>query len=272
MRSILIFIAAIFSTPLFAAPIWVERSFVPKSDLIDVRFLKSDEESTIIVDHTPWAILLSEIVVEGDDGINRVRYGTFSEDQRATLDSYIEALSGVDPATLSKAAQLAFWINLYNAETIALILDNYALSSIRDIDAPWDQPVTVIDGIPLSLNDIEHRIIRPVFNDPRIHYAVNCASIGCPNLAADAYTGENIEEFLTMAARAYVNHPRGISVDKGRITASKIYGWYRDDFGDNDAEILSHIRAFAAPALLERLQDKKKISRYRYDWDLNEAK
>jgi len=269
MRALIIILTLVYSMPVFAAPIWIERNFVPKSDLIDERFLKSEKEAGQPVDHSPWDILLSEIVVKNNDGINLVTYGAVTEAQRTLLSEYLTDLSEINPSELSKSQQLAFWINLYNAETIALILDNRSVESIQDIEKPWDTIVTNVANIDLTLNDIEHRIIRPIFKDNRIHYAVNCASIGCPNLAARAYTGTNVEEMLDAAARSYVNHGRGISVKRGRITASKIYGWYQEDFGKNDSEVLDHIRKFASPELLTQLDGKRKISKYQYDWALN---
>jgi hypothetical protein len=129
--------------------------------------------------------------------------------------------------------------------------------------------VVSVNGIGLSLDDIEHAILRPVFKDDRVHYAVNCASIGCPNLGTEAFTGASLEAQLEAAARAYVNHPRGVAVEGRRVRASSIYDWFEEDFGGSAAGVLAHLRRFAAPELAGRLASVSAIDAYAYDWSLN---
>jgi hypothetical protein len=264
-------LSLVLATPALAAPMWLERQAAPKSELIDPSFSEHDDASAIAVDHATWNAFLQSYVVAGDDGINRVRYDAVTAYDRAALSAYIASLEQIDPATLAPDEQLAFWINLYNAATVRLILDHPDIRSIRDIDKPWDTPVATVSGRGLTLNTIEHGIVRPVFHDPRTHYALNCASLGCPSLAREAYAGAVIEAELDAAAAAYVNHPRGVEVDGGRVVVSKIYGWYRDDFGADDDAVLDHIRHYARPALLGALKSAKTIGAYRYDWALNRA-
>ncbi len=266
-------IGLLFAPPLNgeAAPIWVERNFVPKAELVDPDFVVSDEASTEVIDHSAWGAFLSAYLVQSPDGVNKIRYSAVSEDDAAALNAYIKSLEAVKIEQLASDEQLAFWINLYNAATIRLILENYPLDSIQDIDDPWDTPVTTVSGRAFTLNEIEHGVIRPVFKDNRIHYAVNCASIGCPNLSIKAYTGENVDTMLDDAARAYVMHPRGVRTDGRRVIASKIYGWYQEDFGENSAAVLDHIRQYAEGDKLDALKGKRRINRYEYDWALNEA-
>lgn len=254
-----------------AAPIAIERQFAPKSALVDARFETSDEASSVIVDHAAWGRFLGAYVVESPGGVNLVRYKAVTADDKAALGAYIGALEATDTAALSRNEQLALWFNLYNAATVKLILDNPGIASIQDIKKPWDRPVATVKGRPLTLNEIEHGIIRPIAKDARIHYAVNCASMGCPNLARAPFTGADLGAQLDAAARAYVNHPRGVSVSKGKATASKIYGWYRDDFGKDDAAVLAHVRQYADQGLAESLKGVSKISSYGYDWALNAA-
>ena len=121
----------------------------------------------------------------------------------------------------------------------------------------------------LSLNDIEHRILRPIYGDPRIHYAVNCASLGCPNLAGLAYTATNTESLLEAGARAYINHPRGVELANGRLRLSSIYKWFKVDFGGTDERLLVHLRKYAEPELARQLAAYDGRIRYDYDWDLN---
>lgn len=257
--------------PAAAAPIAIERQFAPKSALVDARFEKSDEASAVAVDHAAWGRFLEAYLVEGPTGINLVRYKAVTPNDKAALAAYIAALEAIDTAALSRKEQIALWFNLYNAATVKLILDNPGIASIQEIKKPWDTAVAVVKGRALTLNEIEHGIIRPIARDARIHYAVNCASMGCPNLARTPFTGAGLDEALDAAARAYVNHPRGVSVMNGKVRLSKIYGWYRDDFGKDDAALFDHIRQYADPALAASLQGVKKAAGYDYDWTLNAA-
>jgi hypothetical protein len=161
-----------------------------------------------------------------------------------------------------------------------VVLSHYPVASIRDIDVspglfsdgPWDRALVTVAGEALTLNDIEHRILRPIWRDPRIHYAVNCASIGCPNLQAAPFTAENTEALLESAARSYVNSPRGVSFGETGLVVSSIYVWFQDDFGDNDAKVIAHIERYAEPELAERIRQAPRLSGHAYDWELNDAR
>ena len=111
--------------------------------------------------------------------------------------------------------------------------------------------------------------MRPIWRDPRIHYAVNCASLGCPNLAPEPYTAQSAGAMLDEAARAYVNHPRGAKVTGRGLIVSSIFHWYKVDFGGTDAGVIAHLKKFAAPALARRLENVGEIYDHEYDWDLN---
>ena len=159
------------------------------------------------------------------------------------------------------------------------MLDHYPVDGIRDIDispglfadGPWDKKLVEIEGEDVSLNDIEHRILRPIWRDPRIHYAVNCASIGCSNLRPTAFTAANSDALLTAAAQAYVNHPRGARVEDGKLIVSSIYVWFQEDFGGNDAGVIRHLIRYAAAGLGTRLAGVTSIHTHDYDWGLNDA-
>jgi hypothetical protein len=266
---------------LMAAPVigqasYIERLFAPKAEPW-TRWETHDPDSDRQIDHSRWNDFLGKYTHLHDDGIARVAYGTVSQVDRASLKDYLDALASTTISRYSRAEQFAYWVNLYNAQTIAIILDHYPVNSIRDIDispglladGPWARQIIEVEGEPISLNDIEHRILRPIWSDPRIHYAVNCASIGCPNLQPVAYTAENSEQLLDAGARAYINHPRGVRVSNGAITASKIYSWFIRDF-DSDGGVLPHLQRYAEPELRASLASLKKIKRYEYDWRLNE--
>lgn len=246
-------------------------------------FRKAALGSPAMVDHSIWDRLLKQHVKAGADGINRVDYAAFKASGHSQLKQYIRALEGIDPATLDRPEQFAMLANLYNAETVDIVLDHYPVASIKDISlggsllaaftgGPWKAKVLRLKGVELSLDDIEHGILRPVFKDSRVHYAVNCASIGCPNLQREAFTGAKLNQQLDAAARAYINHPRGASVVEGRLIVSSIYNWFKSDFGGSDDGVIRHLKAYAAPSLLAQLNSIKEISDYAYDWHLNDAK
>lgn len=238
------------------------------------------EQAIQTVDHSPWGLILESRVVSGADSINRVQYEEINSTEKAILRKYLTDLQQVTVSELTREQQRAYWINLYNAGTVQVVLDHYPVASILDIDispgwfsnGPWDKKLFKIEGREVSLNDIEHRILRPIWRDPRIHYALNCASIGCPNLQPVAFTVENTERLLEQAAEAYVSHPRGARVVDGKLVVSSIYHWFMSDFGGNDQGVIQHLRSHADASLSRQLQAVEKISSHQYDWSINAAK
>ncbi|MEO1047847.1 MAG: DUF547 domain-containing protein [Pseudomonadota bacterium] len=226
------------------------------------------------IDHSAWDALLKQYVVEGENGVNLVRYDALKAEAKDGLDAYLIAMQAVAIEEYDRNEQFAFWVNLYNAATVDVIVKNLPLGSIRDIGlfglGPWKDDVVTVSGRTLSLDNIEHDILRPEWKDVRIHYAVNCASIGCPNLAREAYTGSKLEEMLEAAATAYVNHPRGFGGSADRLVASNIYEWYQDDWGSED-DVLEHARQYALGATKNLLGAAQGIGAYDYDWSLNNA-
>ena len=234
----------------------------------------------------PFDALLKRYVQPGADGVNRVDYGRWaaSAADRAALSAYIDALAAARPSTLQRNAAFAYWANLYNAITLKVILDRYRVASIRDIKSdglfdpkaylgPWRTKRVTVEGKRLSLDDIEHETMRPTFKDPRVHYSVNCASIGCPNLPTAAWRAASLDADLDAAARAFVNHRRGAEVMAGnKLRVSSIYKWFRDDFGADDAAVIAHLKRFAAPELAAKLAQVSAVGEDQYDWSLNVAK
>jgi hypothetical protein len=249
----------------------------PDADLWG-RWTPHDDDAAFTIDHSAWTAFLRHYDRTDRQGVNRVAYGQVTEADAKKLQEYIGRLSMAPIATYSRRVQLAYWINLYNALTIRVVLTHYPVASIRDIDTspgwfsdgPWGQKLVRIDGVELSLDDIEHRIVRPIWKDPRVHYALNCASVGCPNLQRIAYTGKTVERMLNRAARDFVNHPRAIRIDDHGLQISSIYKWFIKDFGGTSKTLLAHLGKYAAPDLQRRLAGVTKISSDSYDWSLND--
>ena len=237
---------------------------------------KSDESNKTAVDHRAWQAVLDKYVRFSEKGqMYTFVYGGVSREYHQKLRSYLNQLAELDPRTLSRKEQLAYWVNLYNALTVDLVLRNYPVKSITKLGkgwfrfGPWDDEVITVQGKELSLNDIEHRILRPVWNNPRIHYVVNCASIGCPDISPRAYTGRNIEDQLDEAAAWFINQDKGVNLVEGRLVLSKIFEWYADDFGGKEG-IWKELLRFADADLRALLEKYEGDFSYDYNWTLNE--
>ena len=216
-------------------------------------------------------------VAQGD--INLIRYNAVTAEDKAALEGYIETLSNAGPPSGTKEEIMAYWFNLYNAETINVILENYPVTSIRKIGGsfvskgPWNDKTLTVQGKPFSLNNIEHDTVRATYDEPRVHYAFNCASISCPNLKLSAWEAETLDADLTAAATAYIDRDRGVAVDdKGRLTVSSIFKWYKKDFGNTEADVLAHLEKYASGNKKAVIAAAGTVNKYDYDWDLNEVK
>ena len=249
----------------------------PKSELWPY-WSAHQSQSIIKVDHRSWQALLSRYVRLSDDGIHRVAYGEFDETAKAELRAYLDAMSDIAPTLLNRDEQLAYWINLYNAQTIQVVLDHPRKKSILSMGplfslGPWDEPYLTIENKPVTLNDIEHRILRPIWQDHRLHYVLNCASIGCPNLSQTAYRATSIAQQMADAQIAFLQHPRAISfTDRGELQLTSLFDWYLADFAPDVFGLLAYL-AIQRPDLAADLaavagNADAKIN-YVYDWDLN---
>ena len=263
---------------LFTATLAVPLSAAPQAELWE-KWIAHDPSSKLRVDHSIWDAFLKKYVRYSDSlGMNVLPYAEVTPEDRRRLDSYIRMLEGTAVSDLSRRSQKAYWINLYNAKTIQLVLEHYPVDSIKDIKigglfsrGPWKKEVLEIEGEQLSLNDVEHRILRPIWEDPRIHYAVNCASIGCPDLPDLAYTESETERMLDEGARRYINSDRGVAYIDDTLYLSSIYDWFQEDFGDSLEGVFTHLRRFADEETLQELKEYSGSVEYRYDWSLNET-
>jgi len=258
----------VLSLHLFAAP---------KADLW-TRWQISNPQSQTVIDHAVFQQFLNRYVVSDASSMNLVQYANVTPQDKQALKQYLDSLSRINIDNYNPNEQLAYWINLYNALTIWVVLQHYPVKSILDINlsglftrGPWGAKLISVEHIPLSLNDIEHRIIRPIWHDARTHYALNCASYGCPNLNKQVYTGAAIHTMLTKAAITYINSPRGVLIQGNTLTVSQIYEWYQSDFGGNPQAVIHHVMLYANPNLKKQLTTFQTISGYQYDWRLNNA-
>ena len=249
----------------------LEKAALPEPVLLEPIWQVAAPTATVEIDQSAWDTFLSRFLKTDTAGINRLDYGSVTANDHNQLRVYISRLEQINTKTLSQDQQLAYWFNLYNAKTVDLVLEAYPVDSILDIKdgflptGPWNRKVVRVNSQELSLNDIEHRIVRPVFEDPRIHYALNCAAAGCPNLMPRAWRAETLEADLDAAERAYVNDPRGIRFDaNGRLTLSKIYSWFSEDFGNDEEEVLEDLLYAASPELQDKLYGRTSVDPVSY--------
>jgi hypothetical protein len=224
--------------------------------------------SNIVVEHSIYADLLSQYVNKG-----HVDYqGLKTSEQK--LDQYLAVLETVDVKQLARDEQFAFYINAYNAWTIKLILSGYpGVTSIKDLGtifrSPWKKKICRIGGDIITLDDIEHNILRPKFKDPRVHFAINCAAHSCPPLMSQPYLASTLDQQLDAAAAAFVNDPKSNHLDGNTLYVSKIFKWFSEDF-DND--VIGFFIKYAGNEFKKELESKRKeinIKYLHYDWSLN---
>jgi hypothetical protein len=248
---------------------------------------QADNGGSAGFDHNHSA-LDSLLSVHVKDGL--VDYAGLQAD-RDELRKYSEGLGRLEKAAFdgfSQHEQLALLVNAYNAFTLELILKNYPVASIRDIPGNWSDPQWLLLGRKISLNDLENKVIRPDYHEPRIHFALVCAAKGCPPLRAEAYTADKLEQQLAEASRGFARDERFNRLDAESTTLfiSKIFEWYGDDFawewgkvqlpegGESSSDIgavVGFFRDHLGPEGAAFLDSAAvQISYLDYDWDLNE--
>ncbi len=210
--------------------------------------------------HASWNVLLQQYV----DADGNVDYRSWKKSQ-TDLDKYIQLLEKTPPANYwDKNDSLAYFINAYNAVTVKLILDNYPLKSIRDIKDPWDSKSLNLPNNRLTLNDIEHKVLRKM-DDPRIHFAINCASASCPQLSNEAFRASKVQKQLEEATALFINDTSKNQISEKNFGLSKIFLWFSKDFGSKKERI-----AFIQKYSQKPFKDNAKIKYQEYDWSLNE--
>ncbi|MEM6718601.1 MAG: DUF547 domain-containing protein [Bacteroidota bacterium] len=210
--------------------------------------------------HTTWNDLLEKHVSsEGN-----VDYIGFQDDQ-TLLKKYIQSLGATMPNDdWSKEETLAYWINAYNALTVDLILRNYPLKSIKDISKPWNQRLWKLGEKWYNLDEIEHKILRKM-NEPRIHFAINCASFSCPPLLNEAFSSEKIKTQLTKITKAFLADTQRNTITKNQLEISKIFKWFAKDFKQNGS-LIDFLNQYSEVKISKNAKKTYKD----YDWTLNE--
>lgn len=236
--------------------------------LFDPMGLMSQGLAATTVDHSTYAALLMKYVDQG-----HVDYRSFKKEE-VKLDQYLKVLEKTTTKNLSRDEQFAFYVNAYNAWTIKLILSGYpGIKSIKElgsfIKSPWQKKICRIDEDVITLDHIEHNILRPRFKDPRVHFAINCAALSCPPLRSEPYLGSALDRQLDDAASGFINNPKRNYLSGDTLYVSKIFKWFAEDF-NNDA--IGFFLKYAKEDMKKDLEAKKgniKIKYLHYDWSLN---
>ena len=219
--------------------------------------------------HELYGELLGKYVKDG-----MVQYKGFKNEEKK-LDKYLQLLDHTNPDTLPRNEQFAFYLNAYNAYTIKLILTHYpGIQSIKDIESwltsPWKKNFCKIGGHTYSLDEIEHGILRPRFKDPRVHFAINCASKGCPPLISKPYQGSILDQQLDERTRAFINNPERNRLEGNTLYVSEIFKWFEEDFKEGVVDFFSHYAQGELRKLLLTKGEHIKVNYLNYDWSLNE--
>ena len=224
--------------------------------------------SKATVDNSLYREILSKYV---NNGV--LDYQGFKNEE-AKLDEYLAVLENTNVSQLSRNEQFAFYVNAYNAWTIKLILGDYpGIKSIKDLGnifrSPWKKEIVRVNGKVFTLDAIEHEILRAQFKDPRVHFAINCASKSCPPLISEPYEGSTLNRQLDDATRAFINDPKSNYLKGNKLNVSRIFKWFSEDFND---DVIGFFLKYAEGDFkkeLEAQRDKLKIVYLSYDWSLN---
>lgn len=240
----------------------------PESENLEISdqgpIIEPNVETTAIksesFNHDSWHDLLQNYVSSN----GKVNYQGFKKD-RVALRNYITSLGENMPSNnWSKEDKIAFWINAYNAMTVDLIIRNYPIKSIKDIDKPWEQRLWKLDSKWYNLNEIEHQILRKM-NEPRIHFGIVCASFSCPKLLNSAFTATNLDADLTKVTKEFLTDSNRNNISKDTIKISKIFQWFAKDFKQNGS-LIDFLNLYSDIEISKNAKRSFKD----YKWDLND--
>lgn len=250
--------------------LWNQLPFVLFIFLVSCGSIQPEKQGTKPISHELFDALLEKHV----DAKGMVNYIGFQRDS-VQFTEYLNLIRNNLPNSekWNEKEQLAYWINAYNAFTIQLVLDHYPLKSIKDIGAkiqvpfvntPWDIKFIEINGKNYDLNNIEHNILRKNFNEPRIHFAIVCASFSCPMLRREAYQSEKLDDQLTEQAKGFLSDPSKNRITEHKIEISKIFSWFKGDF-TKKGSLIDFLNTYTET----EINSKAKVSHMDYDWALN---
>lgn len=209
--------------------------------------------------HSMWTSVLQDHVTQEGN----VDYVAIAKDSR--FEQYLTELEGAHPdESWSKDERLSYWINAYNAFTVKLINDNWPVESIKDISRPWAKKFVQIENSTYSLNDIEHEILRKKYEEPRIHFAINCASYSCPVLLNKAFEPNNLDQQLTNVTKLFINDKKRNKIGKEHVELSKIFDWFKGDFTKGQS-LLTFINIYSEV----KINTNANVSYLKYNWNLN---
>ena len=230
-----------------------------------------EASSRLKPDHSAWQTLLDKyVLVDEESGVNRFAYDAVTPDDVLSLRSYLFYLQNLDPRQLNKPAQKAFWLNMYNASVTLIVIAQKPRNSIRSVDSRkvWEKERFNIALQSLSLDTIEHGVLRPLFADERILFALHKASIGGANISKVAFTAENIEQQLDAARQDFLKHSRSIDFRGNSLVLSRMFKWYEDDFGGDVSSVREYLKKHVEPETALKIERARNV-RYQYDWNLN---
>jgi len=221
---------------------------------------KAKPEAAEKVNYDLWEVLLKKNV----SATGTVNYEGFRKDSDKFND-FLRQLSRVKiTTTWTKTEKMAYWINVYNAYTIKLIVNNFPVASIKEIDGPWKKKFFTVDGKVMSLGEVEHQILRG-FGDPRIHFAINCASASCPRLIQVPYRASNLERLLERQTKEFINDPFYNTITNYSVNVSKLFDWYKKDFKEDSGSVVNFINKYSDV----NIGPQKNKGYKTYDWSIN---
>lgn len=245
---------------LFLLPLLSCGNTAPSNEIPLEAYAVHADVVTAPLQHDKWNALLQKYVSRS----GAVNYIGFQKDSKQ-LQVYLDELAANVPTTSwSKNEVLAYWINAYNAYTVRLILNHYPTKSIKDIKDPWGKKFFILGTKKYSLEEIEHEILRKM-NEPRIHFAINCASFSCPNLLNESYTGAKLEKQLDAAAKSFINDATKNTISSSKVEISKIFDWFGGDFKEKGS-IIDYLNQYSTV----KISHKAKVNYKDYNWSLND--
>ena len=241
----------------------------PESELWPI-WAKDNPDSTKQIPHQKWQDIIDRYLdVSAEDQIYRFDYGGISSDDKDKLESYIADLSGIDPRDYNKDEQLAYWINLYNASVVSIVLRVEPENSVRSVSRIWKRKRFKIARQKMSLADIEHGVIRPLSNDPRVNFGFFHGTVGAGNILPVAFTGDNLDALLEENVRSFITQSsRGVDIQGNTLQVSSMFDWYRSDFGGSDDDVKNFIKQYVSSEIASAIDQTTSIA-YQYDWELN---